>query len=366
MSTLISIHRYWRFQPVSFCEQRKSGRSKTSIPILQSAFQKTSNQQSDKVKGLALNDKRIESVWLEVSDYVCPCGHPTSGPTLRWILNVATTPLRWCYHKFLSLQLRIWRDFAAISWDIHGCIVLWSMYLMTEHTNVPQMSLFLLLHPLASCLIETFLVWLFCNLWERRHFNLSEMISCCLYRVYTQVKTPGPKVTWVANKGERSEDCFKMTEFNFQMRGVHTFLSRVGGQGRIKRELSTSRWLSSSSSFYDACLLARPCGALFSQLQQSFYSEDQLALQETTKKLVEEVVLCKVMELVADHLLLGRWSTPTPRSGRPREYFPRIKFSKNSARQVFLALTGLEFFLPNEMDNNWEKPSAGNSPLYCR
>ena len=62
-----------------------------------------------------------------------------------------------------------------------------------------------------------------------------------MYRVYTQVKTPGPKVTWVANKGERSEDCFKMREFNFQMRGVHTFLNRVGGQGRIKRELSTSR-----------------------------------------------------------------------------------------------------------------------------
>jgi len=59
-----------------------------------------------------------------------------------------------------------------------------------------------------------------------------------------------------------------------KMRGGHRFLTRVGGQGRAKRELSTSR----------------PCGALFSQLQQSFYSEDQLALQETTKKLVEEVI----------------------------------------------------------------------------
>ena len=207
--------------------------------------------------------KRIESDWLEVSDYVCPCGQPTSGPTLRWILNVATTPLRWCYHKFLSLQLRSWRDFAALSWDFQGCIVLWSIYPMTEHTNVPQMSLFLLLHPLASCLIETFLVWLFCNLWERRHFNLSEMISCCLYRVYSVQSVHASQNTgtkshldlW-ANKDERSEDCFKMTEFNFQMRGVHTFLSRVGGQGRIKRELSTSRWLSSSSSLYMmlACL----------------------------------------------------------------------------------------------------------------
>ena len=45
--------------------------------------------------------------------------------------------------------------------------------------------------------------------------------------------------------------------------------------------------LSSTSSI----LSCRCHGALFSQLQQSFYSEDQLALQESTKKLVDEVAI---------------------------------------------------------------------------
>ena len=66
----------------------------------------------------------------------------------------------------------------------------------------------------------------------------------------------------------------------------------------MKRELSTSRFLAFnllSPTMFGTVLqcfamFCRPCGALFSQLQQSFYSEDQLALQETTKKLVEEVV----------------------------------------------------------------------------
>ena len=44
-------------------------------------------------------------------------------------------------------------------------------------------------------------------------------------------------------------------------------------------------------SFKSFFLSSRPHGALFSQLQQSFYSEDQLALQESTKKLVDEVDL---------------------------------------------------------------------------
>ena len=42
-------------------------------------------------------------------------------------------------------------------------------------------------------------------------------------------------------------------------------------------------------SFKSFILSSRSHGALFSQLQQSFYSEDQLALQESTKKLVDEV-----------------------------------------------------------------------------
>ena len=42
-------------------------------------------------------------------------------------------------------------------------------------------------------------------------------------------------------------------------------------------------------SFKSVFLSSRSHGALFSQLQQSFYSEDQLALQESTKKLVDEV-----------------------------------------------------------------------------
>ena len=230
----------------------------------------------------------------------------------------------------------------------------------------------LLSHPLASCLIETFLLWLFCNLWERRHFNLSEMISCCLYRVYSVQSVHASQNTGTKSHLGRKQRWEKWGLFQNERiqlsdaRGAH--ISQQGrGAGKDQTRAFNIKVIVLLLFFiYDAWLLARPCGALFSQLQQSFYSEDQLALQETTKKLVEEVVLCKVMELVADHLLLGRWSTPTPRSGRPREYFPRIKFSKNSARQVFLALTGLEFFLPNEMDNNWEKPSAGNSPLYCR
>ena len=180
--------------------------------------------------------KRIESDWLEVSDYVCPCGQPTSGPTLRWILNVATTPLRWCYHKFLSLQL-IWRDFAALFWDFQGCIVLWSIYPMTEHTNVPQMSLF-------CCHIHLLRVWLkhfsfdCFAIWEKDDISTwvkwSAVVctECTVYRVYTQVKTPGPKVTWISGQTKMREvrTVSKWQNSTFRCAGCTHFSAGSGGR----------------------------------------------------------------------------------------------------------------------------------------
>ena len=56
-------------------------------------------------------------------------------------------------------------------------------------------------------------------------------------------------------------------------------------------------------SFKSVILSSRSHGALFSQLQQSFYSEDQLALQESTKKLVEEVALLYFFLFIFSHLI---------------------------------------------------------------
>ena len=107
--------------------------------------------------------------------------------------------------------------------------------------------------------------------------------------------------------------------------------------------------LSSTSSI----LSCRCHGALFSQLQQSFYSEDQLALQESTKKLVEEVAFLYFFLLNFSHPLgfisiflsdfsSPRLSTRTPRSGRLIKYFLRTKSSRSSVRRVFLAYTGFD------------------------
>ena len=92
----------------------------------------------------------------------------------------------------------------------------------------------------------------------------------------------------------------------------------------LRQGFSLLCWFS-SSYLYDA--FTRPCGALFSQLQQSFYSEDQLALQETTKKLVEEVIWrYSGRDVLADQNRLpmgGHWSPLTihwPPRQYPRQY----------------------------------------------
>ena len=73
-----------------------------------------------------------------------------------------------------------------------------------------------------------------------------QSVQCTAQSVHKSQNTPGPKVTWVganANKGERKKrrNQIPTNQINFQMRGVNLILRRAGGQGGVKREISTSR-----------------------------------------------------------------------------------------------------------------------------
>ena len=90
------------------------------------------------------------------------------------------------------------------------------------------------------------------NLWKRRQFELSFRISavgcteCTQTSKHRDQKSLLGSVQMQTKVREASRwNCYKSEKISFQMRGVHRFLTRVGGQGRAKRELSTSRFSTS-------------------------------------------------------------------------------------------------------------------------